>query len=62
VVPTTTAAPVLPVSPPPTQPVSAEGSLPNTGASVLPVFWTGLGLVLAGLVTVLAGRRRRQTP
>lgn len=54
--PTTTAAPVLPVAPP-TQP--AAGSLPNTGADVLPVFWTGAGLVLVGAVAVIAGRRRR---
>lgn len=54
--PTTTAAPVLPVAPP-TQP--AAGSLPNTGADVLPVIWTGAGLVLVGAVAVVAGRRRR---
>jgi LPXTG-motif cell wall-anchored protein len=52
-----TTAPVLPVAPPPTQP--AAGSLPNTGADVLSVFWTGAGLVLAGAVAVVAGRRRR---
>ena len=55
--PTPTAAPVLPISAPPTQP--AAGSLPNTGADVLPVVWTGAGLVLVGAVAVVAGRRRR---
>ncbi|HEY6747928.1 MAG TPA: prenyltransferase/squalene oxidase repeat-containing protein [Mycobacteriales bacterium] len=55
--PTTTIAPVAPITAPPTQPAAA--SLPNTGADVLPVVWTGAGLVLVGAVAVVAGRRRR---
>jgi LPXTG-motif cell wall-anchored protein len=57
--PTTTPAGVPPVLPPPTQPAAAAGSLPNTGADVLPVVWTGVGLVLVGAAAVVAGRRRR---
>ncbi|HST64604.1 MAG TPA: LPXTG cell wall anchor domain-containing protein [Mycobacteriales bacterium] len=55
--PTTSAAPVLPIQAPPTQPTA--GTLPNTGATPLPVVWTGAGLVLLGAVTMVAGRRRR---
>jgi LPXTG-motif cell wall-anchored protein len=65
VVPTSTPAAVQPITPPitppPTQPAAAPGSLPDTGADVLPVVWTGVGLVLAGALTAVAGRRRRQT-
>ncbi|HEV7655934.1 MAG TPA: prenyltransferase/squalene oxidase repeat-containing protein [Mycobacteriales bacterium] len=60
--PTTPVAPVLPVTPPPTEPAAAVGSLPNTGAPVLPVVWTGVGLVLVGVLAVVAGRRRREAP
>lgn len=57
VVPTTPVV-VVPVTPPPTTPVAAGGSLPNTGADVLPVFWIGLGLVLVGGIAAVAARRR----
>lgn len=61
VVPTvapTTPVVVVPVTSPPTTPVAAGGSLPNTGADVLPVFWIGLGLVLVGGIAAVAARRR----
>ena len=58
VAPTTAPVPVAPVLPPPTTPASAGGSLPNTGADVLPVFWLGLGLVVVGGATAVAARRR----
>jgi LPXTG-motif cell wall-anchored protein len=55
---TATATPVAPIAAPPTEPAAA-GELANTGAETVPVFWTGLGLVLVGVVAVVAGRRRR---
>ena len=62
--PTTTAAPptsqaAAPVPTPSTSPAALGGTLPNTGASPLPVVWIGLGLLAGGAVLAFLGRRRR---
>jgi LPXTG-motif cell wall-anchored protein len=61
--PTTTAAPTTPaaapIATPSTSPAAFGGTLPNTGASPLPVVWIGLGLLAGGTVLALLGRRRR---
>lgn len=57
--PTTEPAPtVAPVLPPPTSPAAAVGSLPNTGADVLPILWLGAGLIVVGGAAAVAARRR----
>ena len=61
--PTTSAAPTsqaaAPVATPSTSPAAFGGTLPNTGASPLPVVWIGLGLLAGGTVFAFLGRRRR---
>jgi LPXTG-motif cell wall-anchored protein len=62
--PTTTAPPptsqaAAPVPTPSTSPAALGGTLPNTGASPLPVVWIGLGLLAGGTALVFLGRRRR---
>jgi len=58
----TTAAPTsqsaVPVPAPSTSPAAFGGTLPNTGASPLPVVWIGLGLLAAGTALLFLGRRR----
>lgn len=64
--PTPTAAPTsqpaVPVPAPSTSPAAFGGTLPNTGASPLPVVWIGLGLLAAGAVLAFLGRRRPAKP
>jgi LPXTG-motif cell wall-anchored protein len=55
--PTTQA--VVPVPVPSTSPAASGGTLPDTGASPLPVVWTGLALLAGGTALVILGRRRR---
>jgi LPXTG-motif cell wall-anchored protein len=59
----TTAAPTTPaaapVATPSTSPAAFGGTLPNTGASPLPVAWIGLGLLVGGTGLAFLGRRRR---
>jgi LPXTG-motif cell wall-anchored protein len=64
--PPTTAAPTsaaaAPVATPSTSPAAFGGTLPNTGASPLPVVWVGLGLLAGGTVLAFLGRRRTAKP
>jgi LPXTG-motif cell wall-anchored protein len=64
--PPSTAAPTsqaaAPVATPSTSPAAFGGTLPNTGASPLPVVWIGLGLLAGGIVLVFLGRRRTAKP
>ena len=55
--PTSQAA--APVPTPSTSPAAFGGTLPNTGASPLPVVWIGLGLLAGGTALAFLGRRRR---
>ena len=55
----TTVAPTSPAAAASTSPAAFGGTLPNTGASPLPVAGIGLGLVAVGTALALLGRRRR---
>ena len=61
--PTVSAAPTsqaaVPVATPSTSPAAFGGTLPNTGASPLPVVWIGVGLLAGGVALAFLGRRRR---
>jgi LPXTG-motif cell wall-anchored protein len=48
-----------PVPAPSTSPAALGGTLPNTGATPLPVVWLGIGLVAVGTALAFLGRRRR---
>jgi len=47
---------------PSTSPAALGGTLPNTGASPLPVVWIGLGLLGGGAALAFLGRRRTAKP
>jgi LPXTG-motif cell wall-anchored protein len=51
-----------PVPAPSTSPAAFGGTLPNTGASPLPVVWIGLGLLTGGAALAFLGRRRSAKP
>ena len=58
--PTTRSA--VPVPAPSTSPAALGGTLPNTGASPVPVVWIGLGLLAGGASLAFLGRRRPAKP